>query len=107
MSIQFLTREHVSALVDALDRQPNNAIAIRDLFGVGCFLHTLPDDKKRLAGWKSVLSAMGTLMIENGGFNALIRDNLDGNEYELAQLFQPHKEILELFDHNPKHDNSA
>lgn len=100
----FLAREHIEALVDALDRMPNNAATVRDLFGIGCYLHACNDDRLRLAGSKAIRTALDTLKVEHKGFRTLIRDNLSGNEKSLAHLFRAHHEIMMLFENTSSHE---
>ena len=100
----FLTREITERLVDALGRMPGNAATVRDLFGIGCYLHACNDHRLRLAGSKAIRTALDTLKVEHEGFITLIRDNLSGNEEELAHLFCAHREIMMLFQNTSSHE---
>lgn len=99
----FLSREHIQALLNALERMPNNAATVRDLFGIGCYLHACNDDRLRLAGSKAIHTALDTLQVEHSDFRNLIRDNLNGNEESLAHLFCAHHEIMMLFENASSH----
>jgi ABC-type enterochelin transport system ATPase subunit len=72
---------------------PHVLMAIRDLIGVGCYLHAAT---KRDEGWKVVATALKALEVSEVLRNK-IDARLEGHEERFAELFEAHAEVLTLF----------
>ncbi len=98
--IDFLDENDVLNLLEAFKRLVSGVKeqAIKDLFSLGCYLHSQSDQTARLAGWKASLAALDALELGQSGLLRKIMDTLDGNELALSRLFAPHNEITKLFD---------
>lgn len=76
-------------------KYPNDHMAFKDLFALGCFLHK---NGQIRAGRKAVDQVLSAVRVDgNEGYLASILGNLEGNEPRFADEIFAHLEINNLF----------